>query len=424
MRDIETCRTAVLGGHVDVCDACGHSVPSYNSCRNRHCPKCQALTAAKWVAERMDRILPTHYFHGVFTLPAELRALCRRNPERLYDLLFEATSHALLQLGRDPERLGAQLGFTAVLHTWTRALEYHPHVHVIVTGGGLATGGDRWITADPGYLFPVQVQSVLFRGKFLDGLRRIYAAGDLDLGGKCSDWASPAGFRVLLDRLYALDWVVYAKRPFAGPEQVFKYLSNYTHRVGLSNRRLVSLDAGGVCFRTKDGKTVTLAPQDFIRRFLLHVLPSGFVKIRHYGLMASSNAKTKLVVARRLLESPPLPPTFPTTAPASRTTSSTPPQTARATTDAVPTTPPPPPPGHNVDGGSVSGAAQSTSIGGSESHKDWRDLLKQLTGIDLTRCPRCQQGRMLRFPLPAPEAARPGSLSGPRVAARAAPDTS
>lgn len=427
MRDIETCRTAVLGGHVDVCDACGHSVPAYNSCRNRHCPKCQALTAAKWVAERMDRILPTHYFHGVFTLPAQLRPLCRRNPVRLYDLLFVAASQTLLQLGRDPERLGAQLGFTAVLHTWTRALEYHPHVHVIVTGGGLATAGDRWVTVDPGYLFPVQVQSMLFRGKFLDGLRRLYAAGDLDLGGKCGDWASPAGFQVLLDRLYALDWVVYAKRPFAGPEQVFKYFSNYTHRVGLSNRRLVSLDARGVCFRTKDGKTVTLAPEDFIRRFLLHVLPSGFVKIRHYGLMASSNAKTKLAAARRLLESTPPPPTSPTTAPeasAALTTSTILTQADGATTDVTSPTPSPSARAHSVGGASDPRVPQSTSSSGSDSHQDWRDLFKQLTGIDLTRCPRCQQGRMLRFPLPPPENTWPGSIGGPGVAMTGRPDTS
>ena len=423
MRDIETCRTAVLGGHLDVCDACGHAVPSYNSCRNRHCPKCQALTAARWVAERMDRILPTHYFHGVFTLPAELRPLCRRNPVRLYDLLFETSSQTLLQLGRDPDRLGAQLGFTAVLHTWTRTLEYHPHLHVIVTGGGLSPEGDRWITADPGYLFPVQVQSVLFRGKFLDGLRRLSAAGDL--GGKGSDWESPAGFQSLLDRLYRLDWVVYAKRPFAGPEQVFKYLSNYTHRVGLSNRRLVSFDERGVCFRTKDGKTVTLTPQEFIRRFLLHVLPSGFVKIRHYGLMASSNAKTKLVVARKLLQSAPPPSTSPTTATETSvapTPLSGPTQVDGATTDAASSAAPRA--GHIDIGVGAASAPQSTPITGSDKGKDWRDLLKQLTGVDLAVCPRCGQGRMLRFSLPTPQHTRSGSLAAPSVAPAGRLDTS
>jgi hypothetical protein len=421
MRAIEACRTAVLGGHVDVCQQCGFARPAYNSCRNRHCPKCQALSAAKWVAERMDRVLPTHYFHSVFTLPAHLRPLCRRQPKPLFDLLFASASQTLLELGRDPQRLGAQLGFTLVLHTWTRALQYHPHVHVIVTGGGLAPQGDRWIAARPDYLFPVQVQSALFRGKFLDGLRQLYGAGALDLGGQCSEVASPRAFQELLDRLYQLDWVVYAKRPFAGPEQVFRYLGHYTHRVGLSNRRLVSFDERGVCFRTKDGKTVTLTPQEFIRRFLLHVLPTGFVKIRHYGLMAASNAKTKLAVARKLLT-----PARPITQPPAGETTAAPsaplvtPQAqaavASAATGAV-----------LLSGGTGTGAAaampQSTAV--SPTANDWREVLKQLTGLDLSQCPSCGHGMMRRHALPTPpwvKSRRP--VAPPRYEATGPPDTS
>jgi hypothetical protein len=250
----------------------------------------------------MEYVLPTHYFHVVFTLPHEIGPLALRNRKTIFSLLFSAAARTLLELGQDEQRLGAQLGVTAVLHTWTRDLRFHPHVHCIVTGGGLAPQGDRWIASRQKYLFPVRVLSALFRGKFLDGLARAYECGELDLGGACAGLANPEDFARLKDTLYRKNWVVYAKRPFAGPEQVFKYLGQYTHRVGLSNHRLVSFDKHGVGFRTKNGKQVTVAPAEFIRRFLLHVLPNGFVKIRHYGLLASSNVHTKLAEARRHLE--------------------------------------------------------------------------------------------------------------------------
>jgi len=301
MRAIEVCRTEVLGGHVDVCNTCAFARPAYNSCRNRHCPKCQALSQAAWIDKRMAYVLPTHYFHVVFTLPHELGAITLRNRKTIFNLLFSTAARTLLELGKDEARLGAQLGVTAVLHTWTRDLRFHPHVHCIVTGGGLAPQGDRWISSRPKYLFPVRVLSDLFRGKFLDELAQAYDRGELDLGGACVELANPEVFGQLKDTLYRKNWVVYAKRPFAGPEQVFKYLGQYTHRVGISNHRLVSFDAHGVCFRTKNGKQVTVAPTEFIRRFLLHVLPDGFAKIRHYGLHASSNVHTKLADARRHL---------------------------------------------------------------------------------------------------------------------------
>ena len=342
MRAIETCRTAVRGGHLDVCDRCGHEQPSYNSCRDRHCPKCQSLTQAKWLDERMERLLPVHYFHVVFTLPAALRPVARRNQRAVYKLLFEAATRTLLALGEDPKRLGAQLGITAVLHTWTRELEFHPHLHCIVTGGGLSPDGSKWVAARENYLFPVKVLSRLFRRLFLDGLRRAHEADEIRLDGN--------ELHTLLHSLGQLEWVVYAKPPFGGPEHVFKYLGRYTHRVGISNQRLISMDDRGVCFATKNGDTITLAPQEFIRRFLLHVLPPGFVKIRHYGLWASSNVSTRLVAARALLPSP------------------------------VPMPPP------------VEACAES------DDALEWQKRLLRLTGIDVTRCPRCHEGRMIRQP--------------------------
>lgn len=335
MRAIEVCRTAQLGGHVDVCGACAFARPAYNSCRNRHCPKCQALTQAAWVEKRMEYVLPTHYFHVVFTLPHEIAALALRNRKPIFNLLFSAAAHTLLELGNDDQRLGAQLGVTTVLHTWTRDLRFHPHVHCIVTGGGLAPHSDRWISSRQKYLFPVRVLSDLFRGKFLDGLADAYERGELKLEDACAALADPECFNQLKDTLYRKNWVVYAKRPFAGPEQVFKYLGRYTHRVGISNHRLVSFDEHGVCFRTKNGKQVTVAPTEFIRRFLLHVLPGGFVKIRHYGLHASSNVRTKLAVARFHLE------------------------------------------------------ANDKSAQASSSQQEWKERFLALTGVDLETCPRC-----------------------------------
>jgi hypothetical protein len=297
LRAIERCRTAALGGHLDVCTACGHEAPSYNSCRNRHCPKCQSLAQARWIEKRLTRILPVHYFHVVFTLPAELRSVAMRSRERVFDLLFAAASDTLAALARDPKRLGAELGVTMVLHTWTRELLFHPHVHAIVTGGGLSQDGARWIHARKRFLFPVRVMGALFRGKMLAALERAHARGKLDLGG------------VDVRALRRKSWVVYAKRPFGGPEQVIRYLGRYTHRVGISNQRLVAMDERGVTFRTKEGRSITVAPHEMLARFVQHVLPRGFVKIRHYGLHSASHATTRLELARQRLgaTAPPAP---------------------------------------------------------------------------------------------------------------------
>ena len=348
MRAIETCRTPERGGHLDVCDTCGYARPAYNSCRNRHCPKCEALREARWIEARMARLVPSHYFHVVFTLPATLRPLVLRNRRRLFTLLFRAATQTLLTVGRDPARLGARLGVTAVLHTWTRDLQFHPHLHCIVTGGGLALDPPRWFATARRHLFPVRVLSRLFRGKFLAALARAYAAGHLDLAGGCTPLADPHAFARFKDQLYRQDWIVYAKRPFAGPRQLFRYLGRYTHRVGLSNHRLRAVTATSVRFATKHGHDVTLAPEEFIRRFLPHVLPRGFVKIRHCGLFAPGPAASRAREhARRLL----------------------------GATPAEPLTPGP--------------------------REDWRTLLRRLTGLDLAHCPRCSRGTMVAVPLPS-----------------------
>jgi predicted RNA-binding Zn-ribbon protein involved in translation (DUF1610 family) len=294
---IRACRTARLGGHLDSCHSCGFERPSYNSCRNRHCPKCQGVAAARWVQGRKQSLLPVHYFHVVFTLPAELRPLALRNRETVFSLLFEAASATLLTLGADPQRLGALLGLTAVLHTWTRDLSFHPHLHCIVTGGGLSPDGQTWVGLDSEhFLFPVKVMGRLFRGKLLAGLAQLHGAGRLDLD-------DPGVFRLLLDKLYRKEWLPYAKRPFAGPEQVFDYLGYYSHRVGIANHRLVEVDDTTVRFKTRKDKTATLKGPEFVRRFLLHVLPHRFVKIRHYGLLAA-RAELKRKLARAALPVP------------------------------------------------------------------------------------------------------------------------
>jgi hypothetical protein len=300
MRDIIACRTAVLGGHLDVCPKGDFSRPSYNSCRNRHCPKCQSLAQARWIEARIARLLPVHYFHCVFTLPQDLRSVAKRNPKVVFDLLFAAASATLLELGHDKARLGAQLGITTVLHTWTRKLTFHPHLHCIVTGGGLAAGQDRWIAANRRYLFPVKVMAKLFRNKFIDALRRALRQGKLALDG--TDLAEPGAFARCIDKLYAINWVVYSKAPFLSAEHVIRYLGRYTHRVAISNQRIQAFDGRNVRFATKGGDNVTIAAEEFVRRFLQHILPSGFSKIRHYGLHAASNAKTKLAVAKHLLD--------------------------------------------------------------------------------------------------------------------------
>ena len=299
MRDIEQCRTARLGGHLDVCSqGCGHRAISYNSCRNRHCPKCQSLQQARWLAARRERLLPTRYFHLVVTLPHELKPLARFNPELVFNLLFESSSRALLQLARNDERLRAQIGFTAVLHTWDQDLNWHPHLHLGVTGGGLSLDGDHWITARNSYLVPVRALSKIIRGKFLEALEKVFREGRLK--GKIPCLADPVQFQRFLRKLRRKKWVVYAKEAFGGSHQAFHYLSRYTHRVAIANQRLVSLTAGMVTFQARDNhrpghkRLVTLTASEFIRRFLWHVLPPRFVKIRHYGLLAPANAKTKL----------------------------------------------------------------------------------------------------------------------------------
>jgi len=307
LRRLCDCRTAALGGHVDTCDACGTVQISYNSCRDRHCPKCQSTRQVEWVESRLERLLPVPYFHVVFTLPEQLQPLGLKNRRVLYDLLFRAASQTLLELAADPRRLGAQIGFTAVLHTWGQNLLFHPHLHCVVTGGGLSPDGQRWVAGREDYFLPVRVVGQLFRGKFLAGLKVAYAADQLMLTGSVESLRDPAEFRKLLGTLYRQQWVVYAKPPFGGAEHVYRYLGRYTHRVAISNRRLISLAAGRVTFRYKDyadsarGKQMTLDAEEFIRRFLLHVLPKGFVRIRHYGLLAGRNVGTKLAECRRLL---------------------------------------------------------------------------------------------------------------------------
>lgn len=307
LRRLTACRTAALGGHVDTCDACGTVQISYNSCRDRHCPKCQSTRQVAWVQSRLARLLPTPYFHVVFTLPEQLQPLGLKNRRALYNLLFRAASETLLQLAADPKRLGAQIGATAVLHTWGQNLLFHPHLHCVVTGGGLSPDGQRWVVGREDYFLPVRVLGELFRGKFLAGLKKAYRAGQLTLAGSVESLSDPTEFRKLLGTLYRQRWVVYAKPPFGGAEQVYRYLGRYTHRVAISNGRLVSLEQGRVTFCYKDyadgahWKEMTLDAEEFIRRFLLHVLPKSFVRIRHYGLMAGRNVDTKLAASRRLL---------------------------------------------------------------------------------------------------------------------------
>lgn len=299
--NLMACRTSELGGHLDVCTHCGHERPSYNTCGDRHCPNCQSGAGARWVAKRMATFLPISYFHCVFTLPSALRPLVLGNRKLLFDLLFQAVSATLLELAASPNRLGAQPGFTLVLHTWARDLGFHPHIHVVITGGGLALCGEFWKFSRGKYLFPVRVMSALFRGKFLAGLNDLFAAGKLKLSGRLAHLAAPEAFLALRKKLYRQNWVVYAKPPFATPEYVYRYLSRYTHRVGLTNRRILDVKDGFVRLKTRGEKSVVLKLDEFFRRFTLHILPEGFVRIRHYGLFSSANLKTKLRKARALL---------------------------------------------------------------------------------------------------------------------------
>jgi hypothetical protein len=376
LRDIERCRTPALGGHLDVCERCGHAQPSYNSCRNRHCPKCQGIRRAQWVAERLEQILPTPYFHTVVTVAHELNPLFRANPARLYGLFFQAVSCALKELCADPKYVGAQVGFTAVLHTWTQEMKLHVHLHLVVTAGGLDPCGSRWIACRRNFLVPNRALAKLVRGKLCDAIEKAHEKDPLHLPDSL---AAPDAFRRLLRKTRRKKWIAYSKAPFAGPEHVFLYLGQYTHRVAISNHRLLDFSEGQVTFSARDNENpgarrrVKLPAGEFLDRFLLHVLPDGFVRIRHYGLLASRNLPTKLPLARRLIQSQ-----------------------ASACGAEAPASPNAPPP------------------------RSWQAWLERLTGIDPTRCPRCKAGHLLRFALPRSGAE--ATLSA--AVLRAAPDTS
>ena len=326
MSAIETCRTAALGGHVSRCEDCAHIDVAYNSCRNRHCPKCQAAAAYDWLEARRAELLPVAYYHVVFTLPAPIADIAFTNKAVIYNALFKAASEALLTIAADPKHLGVKIGVTMVLHTWGSALTHHPHVHCIVPGGGIAPDGERWIACRPNFFLPVRVLSRLFRRLMLQRLVAAHGEGALSFFGDHAGLADIDVFRAFLKPLHRTDWVVYAKRPFAGPDQVLSYLARYTHRVAIANSRLVAFEAGRVTFKCKNYRRegqdryglMTLDGDDFIRRFLLHVLPDGFHRIRHYGLFANGARSDNIAHARRLLDAlpPAPPPTEPEAAPA------------------------------------------------------------------------------------------------------------
>jgi hypothetical protein len=312
MSAIESCRTAALGGHVTRCEKCQHTQISYNSCRNRHCPKCQGASAKQWLAEREAELLPVPYYHVVFTLPAPISDIAYHNKAVIYDILFKASAETLMTIAADPNHLGAHIGITAVLHTWGSALTHHPHMHVIVPGGGIALDGKRWVSCRPGFFLPVRVLSRLFRRLLLQKLAAAHKAGNLTFFDDHTPLAGDKAFAAYLAPLRTTEWVVYSKRPFGGPQAVLAYLARYTHRVAISNRRLIAFDNHGVTFRWKDYrsqgrdrfKLMTLATHEFIRRFLIHVLPGGFHRIRHYGLFATGSRAHNIARARELLNAP------------------------------------------------------------------------------------------------------------------------
>jgi predicted Zn-ribbon and HTH transcriptional regulator len=303
-----SCRTAVLGGHVDRCDACGFSDVSYNSCRNRHCPKCQSAARKAWLEDRQEELLPVPYFHVVFTMPEALAKLALFNKRVVYEILFRAAARTLLEIARDPKRLGARIGFLAVLHTWGQNLFHHPHLHCVVPGGGLSEDGQTWIACRKGFFLPVRVLSRRFRTLFLKELAAAYVGGELALPGDLSSLAEPAAFDHLVASQRKLEWVVYSKEPFGGPSHVLAYLGRYTHRVAISNDRILGVEGGRVSFRYKDyrdgnaDKVMTLDAREFLRRFFLHVLPGGFVRIRHFGLFANRTRRQSLSRCRSLLD--------------------------------------------------------------------------------------------------------------------------
>jgi hypothetical protein len=322
---IVCCRTSALGGHIDECSSCGHRAISYNSCRNRHCPKCQSHARDRWLEARRRELLPTRYVHAVFTLPHELAPLALQNKREVYSLLFRASAETLLAVARDPRHLGAEIGFFSVLHTWNQKLLHHPHVHCVVPAGGLSPDHTRWIAAPPGFFLPVKVLSRVFRGKFVAGLRELHANGSLEFHGGLAPLQSPPAFAALLRSLFRSDWVVYSKRPFGGAEHALRYLGCYTHRVAISNHRLVALEDGKVTFRWRDSahknkkRLIQLPVEEFLRRFFLHVLPKGFVRIRHFGLFAHRRRAALLPICFALLAGADNPP-----APLSQTPSQTP----------------------------------------------------------------------------------------------------
>ena len=347
MTAIEVCRTAVLGGHLEQCDHCGHQRNAYNSCGDRHCPKCQSLARAQWLEHRQSELLDTQYFHVVFTLPEQIAAIAYHNKRELYGILFKATAETLLTIAADPKHLGAEIGFFAVLHTWGQNLLHHPHLHCVVTGGGLSADGSQWISCRAEFFLHVGVLSRLFRRLFLEYLVKAFDAGKLELFSSLESLRDRSSFLDYLAPLREVEWVVYAKRPFAGPEQVLDYVGRYTHRVAISNNRLLDIAEGKVTFRYKDyrhnaqQKTMTLEAGEFIRRFLLHVLPEGFQRIRYYGFLANRYRVEKLTRCRQLLGMPePESPAF-------------------------------------------------------EGANDYRERYEELTGSSLRECPVCHQGRML-----------------------------
>ena len=345
MRAIEVCRTAALGGHREACEACGVLRISYCSCRNRHCPKCQSLAKATWLEARRAELLPVEYFHVVFTVPQQIAALSLQNPRTVYNILFRATALTLRTIAADPKHLGAEIGFLAVLHTWSQNLLAHPHLHCIVPGGGFDPEGQRWIPCRPGFFLPVRVLSRLFRRLFLEALERAYDNDELELHGSLADRRAPERFRQWLDSLRKTEWVVYAKPPFGGPEKVLDYLGRYTHRVAISNHRILDVADGKVTFSWRDHRRgsrkrpMTLDADEFISRFLLHVLPTGFVRIRHFGFLANRHRTEKLQRARELLDVEP---------------------------------------------------PEAT-----DSSETWEERCQRLTGRDPTLCPECRQGRMI-----------------------------
>jgi len=349
MTAIETCRTAALGGHLERCDQCDHERNAFNSCRDRHCPKCQSLARAQWIEERQAELLEAPYFHVVFTVPEEIAAIAYQNKEVVYGILFRATAETLKTIAADPQHLGAEIGFFAVLHTWGQSLQHHPHLHCVVPGGGLSPDGQRWVSCKPGFFLPVRVLSRLFRRLFLELLQTAFDSGQLHFFGSLEQLREPLAWGRLLARAKASEWVVYAKRPFAGPQQVLDYVGRYTHRVAISNNRLRSIENDQVCFQWKDYRkgdqvqTMTLSAEEFIRRFLLHVLPDGFQRIRYYGFLGNRYRREKLEQCRRLLGMP-TPEQHPITV-----------------------------------------------------AKDYRDRYEDLTGGSLRQCPRCQRGHMIPF---------------------------